>query len=354
MSKKNIYLSLILVVVFTFLFACTTLAEEVVIYGFAGNWDLWFTDWAKEFKSETGIEIQYLSGPAVQMYQKILSEKDNPKVDVILTQTALNYLLASKGLLEDMPWDEMSCSKNIDDKWKTENIAPWGYDLFMMGYNRDYVKKEDGPKKWIDLVDSKYKNKLMLYEPNCENAVKPWLIMREKYGEEKAWEYLIGMYKNVAKTANSPGDMENTMATGVAPIGVMCMGNVMVVNLQAGGNVQSVPPEEGAFLQLNTISIMKNCTNKDAAVKFINWFLSEHAQNDIMNDLGISISINNNVKLTNEDVREIGLAGHSVDEILETAYVPDWGYWTEGVEGDKTKLELLIDEIERKIKGLKN
>jgi len=129
------------------------------------------------------------------------------------------------------------------------------------------------------------------------------------------------------------------------------MGSVMVAVQQAGGNVKSVIPEEGSWLMLNTIAIIKNCPHKDAAVKFVNWYLSEYAQNYIMNNIGISIAVNNNVKLNNEAIKEIGLSGHSVDEIVKTAYVPDWAYWIEKVEGDKTRLELRIDELEKKVKG---
>lgn len=354
MSKKVFYLSLILLVVFSFVLVGNALAEEVVVYGWAGNWDLWFDDWAKEFKNETGIEVKYMSGSGVQMYQRILAEKDNPKADVFLNLPSLNYLLASKGLLEDIPWDKMSSSKNINDKFKSKNVAIWGYDLHLIAYNRDYIKKEDAPKKWIDLIDSKYKNKLVLTEPNSETTLRAWMVMEDKYGEEKAWEYLLGFYDNVAKTTNTPGDMERAIATGEAPIGPMSMGNLMVATQQAGGNIQSVPPEDGAWLMVNSIAIIKNGPNKDAAVKFINWYLSEYAQDDIMNNLGISIAVNSNVKLTNEAIIEIGLAGHSVDEIMETAYVPDWEYWTEKVEGDKTRLELLIDELEKRVKGLKD
>jgi len=354
MSKKNLFLSLILVVTFTFLFSCNIFAEEVVIYGYAGNWDLWFGDWAKVFKSETGIEIKYLSGSGVQLYQKILSEKDNPKADIFLNPPSLNYLLALQGLLEDIPWDEMSCSKNIDTKFKNKNVATWGADLYLIAYNRDYIKKEDAPKKWLDLIENKYKDKVVLWEPNAEAALRPWMVMKDKYGEEKAWEYEIGIYKNVAKTVNTPGDLERAVATGEAPIGVMSMGSTMVSVQQAGGNLQSVIPEEGALIMLNSLAILKNAPNKDAAVKFLNWFLSEYVQNDIMNNLGISIAVNSNVELTNEGLKEIGLAGHSVKEVMDTAFLPDWEYLTEKVEGDKTRLESFLDELENKLKGLKD
>jgi len=354
MSKKNLYLSLILLVVLSFVFVGNALAEEVVVCGWAGNWDLWFGDWAKAFKNETGIEIKYMSGPGVQMYQKILSEKNNPKVDVFINVPSLNYLLASKGLLEDIPWDKMSSSKNIDDKFKSKNVAIWGYDLFLLAYNRDYIQEKDAPKKWVDLIDTKYRGKITLNEPNAETALRHWMVMKDKYGEDKAWQYLMDMYKNVAKTTNTPGDVERSVATGEAPIAAMSMGNLMVAVQQAGGNIQSVPPEDGSWLMLNSIVIIKNCPHKDAAVKFVNWYLSEYAQNDIMNNLGISIAVNNNVKLTNESIKKIGLAGHTVDEVMAAAYVPDWLYWTEKVEGEKTRLELTIDELEERVKGLKD
>ncbi|MGI9863072.1 extracellular solute-binding protein [Moorella naiadis] len=323
-------------------------SKELIVYGWAGDWDLWFQKWAEEFKKETGVTIKYISGPGTQMRQRIITE-NAAKSDIFISTPSDAFTLAGEGMLADIPWDQIPASKDVDKRFKYPQVGIWGYDLHLIAYNTNLVKAGEAPQKWADFADPKWKGKLALSDPTDETATRHLLVMQKAYGTEKAWDLITKQYQNTVKLFNTPGDMERTIATGEAAIAAESLGQVMVATQQAGGKVAAVVPEEGAFLMLNSISIMKNAPHKDAAVKFVNFYLDKYAQNDIMNNLGISIATNSTVELKNDKLKA-ALGDKTIDEVLEKAYVPDWAYWIGKDANGKTRLANLQTELEARIK----
>jgi ABC-type Fe3+ transport system substrate-binding protein len=329
----------------------TAASTEVVVYGWAGNWDLWFETWAEKFKEETGIQIKYISGSGTQMRQRIEAEANEPRADVYIGAPGDAFALDNQGLLAPIPWDSIAPAKDIDERFKFPNVAIWGYDVWQLAYNGQFVDPADAPTKWSDLADPKWDGKVGLREPSLVQAVWHWMPMAEEYGEDKAWEYLVGAYKNAARTAGTPGDAERAIATGEVQVATMSMGNIMVASEQVGGDVEASLPEEGGFLMINSINMVKDSPHPDAALKFLEWYLSPWAQDDIMNNLGISIAVNNSVELTNDKIASVGLGGNALADVLENAYVPDWGYWAEVPAGsERSRLAELIVTLEEKLR----
>jgi ABC-type Fe3+ transport system substrate-binding protein len=89
---------------------------------------------------------------------------------------------------------------------------------------------------------------------------------------------------------------------------------------------------------------MKNAPNPAGAAAFVKFFLSNAVQNNIMNQLGISIAVDNQVKVTNESLAE-GLGGETPAEVLKTAYVPDWATLVKTNSAGQSPLSNLYSEI---------
>ena len=85
---------------------------------------------------------------------------------------------------------------------------------------------------------------------------------------------------------------------------------------QAGAAVKTIVPSESIFLMLNSIGIMKDAPNPAGALAFLKFFLSDDMQNIIMNQLGISVAVDSNVKVTNTTLAD-GLGGKTPAEVLQ-------------------------------------
>jgi len=295
---------------------------SITVYGWSGDWDLWFKTWGAKFKSETGISLNYISGPGTTMRQRIVAEKA-AKSDIFIGTPSDNYTLAQQGMLADIPWNKLPDNSAIDPKFKGQQVGIWGYDMELIAYNTKYLSPAQAPASWADLANPKWKGKLGLNDPTQEGATRAILVMIKKYGRQRAFSLLHQMYQNAKLTYNTPGAEESALASGSSQIEDTSMGSVMVMLKQAGASIKTVVPSEGAFLMLNSISMMKNAPNKAGALAFVKFFFGDYMQNVIMNQLGISIAVDSNVKVASKSLAE-GLGGKTPAEVLQNAYVPDW------------------------------
>ena len=319
------------------------LGGSITVYGWSGDWDLWFKTWASQFKAETGVTLNYISGAGATMRQRIAAEKAS-KSDIFIGTPSDNYTLAQQGLLANIPWNQVPDASSIDSKFKGQQVAIWGYDMEILAYNTKYLTASQAPTSWADLADPKWNGKLGLNDPTQEGATRSALVMIQKYGKQKALSLISQMYKNAKLTYNTPGTEESALASGSAELEDTSMGSVMVMLKQAGASIKTVVPSEGAFLMLNSMSIMKNAPNPAGAAAFVKFYLSNAVQNNIMNQLGISIAVDSQVKVTNESLSE-GLGGETPADVLKTAYVPDWSSLVKTGSDGQSQLATLYSEI---------
>ncbi len=96
-------------------------------------------------------------------------------------------------------------------------------------------------------------------------------------GEEKAFDYLKALHKNISAYTRS----------GTAPIKAVARGETMVsisfvhdVTTEAVGGfpVGSATPSEGTGAEIGSMSIVKGARNMDVAKKFYEWALTPGAQ----------------------------------------------------------------------------
>jgi ABC-type Fe3+ transport system substrate-binding protein len=316
---------------------------SITVYGWSGDWDLWFKTWGAKFKQETGITLNYISGPGTTMRQRIAAEHAS-KSDIFVGTPSDNYTLAQEGLLANIPWNKLPDDSAIDSKFKAPQVGVWGYDMELIAYNTKYLKASQAPTSWAALASPKWKGKIGVSDPTQEGATRSTLVMIKKYGKAKALSLLGQMYRNAKLTYSTPGAEESALASGSIPVEDTSMGSVMVMLQQAGASIKTVVPSEGAFLMLNSISIMKHAPNPAGALAFVKFFYSDYMQNIIMNQLGISIAVDSNVKVTSKTLSE-GLGGKTPAQVLQTAYVPDWAALVKTNSSGQSQLADLYTEI---------
>jgi ABC-type Fe3+ transport system substrate-binding protein len=316
---------------------------SITVYGWSGDWDLWFKQWAAKFKSEYGISLNYVSGPGTTMRQRIAAEHAS-KSDIFVGTPSDNYTLAQQGLLANIPWNKIPDASAIDPKFKAQQVSIWGYDMELLAYNKKYLSASQAPTSWAELASPKWKGKLGLNDPTQEGATRSTLVLIKKYGKQKALGLVAKMYGNAKLTYSTPGAEESALASGSVAVEDTSMGSVSVMVKQAGASIGTVVPSEGAFLMLNSVSIMKHAPNPTGALDFVKFFLSNYMQNIIQNQLGISIAVDSNVKLTNKSL-DAALGGETPAEVLKTAYVPDWAALVKTDSSGQSQLADVYTEV---------
>lgn len=237
----------------------------------------------KQFESDTGIKVEFLDISSGEVLSRALAQKGTPVADVWFGGGADGFMAAAKeGLLESYVSEE---AKTISDKYKDKDGYWTGMSIVTTGFvvNNDVLEEKDlpMPSKWTDLTNPVYKDEILMPNPNISGTsycIISSLI--QEWGEEKAWEYLKELDKNIPYYPQRGGEPPQKALTGEVAIAISPLDGEQIVKGE-GLNVTNVFPEDGIPWTVAPVAIFKGAENMDAAKAFVDWSLSKTGQETI-------------------------------------------------------------------------
>jgi len=146
---------------------------------------------SKAFQKKTGLEVEYWRASATKVMDRALSEyrAGKPGFDIILTNDNPMQLMLKEGIFAkyDSPSAKDFTKDSIDP-----NLGP-RYRNVIVGilYNKSQVSPADAPKSLEDLVNPKYKGKLVMPDPTQHTTTTQWVASLYKLmGKEKSEKYI--------------------------------------------------------------------------------------------------------------------------------------------------------------------
>ena len=241
-------------------------------------------DIADGFTEETGVEVDFIS-PKSAIGEKIKSEKDNPRADVMYGAPTPTFLdLKDADCFEQyVPYwasDLKESYKDKDGYFHGTIQTP-----VMMFYNTDIMSKEDAPKDWFDLADPKYKDQIITRDSIAISmgttvaCIVDYLSTKES--EEAAWKFWEEFDNNVKSYDNVSSLIMQAVGKGEAPIGISVLNDIMnnVVNNELP--LEPIYPESGSVVILDNVAIIKGSKNPEAAKKFVDYVGSVEIQSKL-------------------------------------------------------------------------
>ncbi|MGA0570245.1 ABC transporter substrate-binding protein [Variovorax sp. VNK109] len=244
----------------------------------------WCNMMSTVYTRTTGTKVNMSIKGSGEALAQLIAEKENPKTDLWFGGTGDPHLQAAEqgltleyksvSLAQLYPWARKQAE---DSKFRTVGVylGPVGF-----GFNNELLakKKATAPKAWADLLKPEYKGEVQMANPaSSGTAYTVIATLVQIMGEDKAFEYLKALHKNVSQYTRS----------GTAPIKAVARGETMVsisfvhdVTTEAVGGfpVGSATPSEGTGAEIGSMSIVKGARNMDAAKKFYEWALTPGAQ----------------------------------------------------------------------------
>lgn len=235
---------------------------------------------AKAFQDKyPGVTVQVERSGAERIYQRITQEYDSNihNVDVVDSSDAANLVdYKHRGWL--IPYVPADLAK-----WPANQKDPDGYfaanraTLSVIGYNTKLIQPGDAPKSYADLLDPKWKGKIVKAHPSYSGN-----IMTATYELTKApglgWPYLQKLGQQQIMQVQSSTEPPKKLALGERP--VMFDGNEYnaLMLIDAGAPIKIVYPVEGTPLITGAAGVMKDAPHPNAARLFINYLFSTEAQ----------------------------------------------------------------------------
>lgn len=232
---------------------------------------------AKSFEAKYGVPVQLERSGAERIYQRIGQEygSDISAVDVATTSD-LGHTVAwrASGWLAPFVPSEAA-------HWSDAAIAPDGtylvekFTLVVSGYNSRLVKAEDAPGTWADLLDPKWKGKLVKGHPGYSGAItNATLALSRLLG----WEFFEKLAKQNVMQVQSATDPPMRVAQGERAV----MADAAEVTAQRlisqGAPLVLVYPTEGVPMVANGTVVMQKSPRPNAARLFVHYLASSECQ----------------------------------------------------------------------------
>lgn len=235
------------------------------------------------FTEATGIDVRFVflsSGPALARME---AEQANPQADVWMGAPSENHVLAKeRGLTQPYrsPNADILEPKFVDPDgyWTAFYMNPMG-----IAVNKQWAERAgiEMPTSWFDLLKPEFANEIQMPTPQSSGTAYNFvagLVM--DWGEEKAFEYMKELHKNIQSYTQSGTAPSQAVAIGQAGVGLQFTPAFLHL-IDEGYPLQLIFPKEGVGYEAPAVSIVKGAPNLDEAKALVDWLLSLEAQNKL-------------------------------------------------------------------------
>ena len=245
----------------------------------------WCRPMVSAFEKATGIKVLMTRKSSGEFYAQLKAEAANPRGDIWWGGTGDPHLQAAEeGLTESYKSPKLAelqgwaVRQAEASKYRTVGVyaGALGYS-----YNTDQLKKKGipEPKCWSDLLQPAFKDEIQVANPNSSGTSYTMLAtLVQLMGEDKAFEYLKALHRNVNQYTKSGAAPARAAATGETLVGITFQHDAVLQAL-GGAPLKIVSPCEGTGYEIGSMSIIKGAKNMATAKRWYDWALSTEAQN---------------------------------------------------------------------------
>lgn len=232
------------------------------------------------FEEKYDVTVELIQAGTGELFTKLEGEKDSPVADVMFGGGTAQFSI-NKDLFEEYVSSE---NDNLIEEYQNTSKLYTSYTLdgSVLVVNKDVLGDID-ISSYEDLLNPELKGKISSGDPaNSSSAfaqVTNMLLAKGGYEDDKAWEYVEDLYRNVdGKISSSSSNVYKTVADGEMAVGLSYEDPVAKL-IEDGANVEIVYPEEGVVFLPASAAVIKDAENMDLAKKFIDFIISQEIQN---------------------------------------------------------------------------
>ncbi len=244
----------------------------------------WCNMIATVYARTTGVKVNLSMKGSGEALAQLIAEKENPKTDVWFGGTGDPHLQAAE---QGLSLEYKSPSLSQLHAWAQQQAQQSGFKTVGIysgplgfGYNTELIakKKLAVPKSWADLLNPALKGEVQVANPASSGTAYTMVAtLVQLMGEDKAFEYLKQLHKNVGQYSRSGTGPIKAVARGESVVSISFVHDGPGEKIN-GFPVETITPSEGTGAEIGSMSIIKGARNLDNAKKFYEWALTPAAQ----------------------------------------------------------------------------
>jgi len=303
-------------------------AGELVVY--CSVQEEWCRPMVAVFENTTGIKVSMTRKSSGEVYAQIKAEAANPKGDIWWGGTGDPHLQAAEENLTQAYKSPML--PQLQD-WAVRQAEQSGYKTVGIysgalgfSYNKPALEKKGipAPKCWADLIKPAFKGEIQVADPNSSGTAYTMLAtMVQLMGEDKAFDYMKALHRNVNQYTKSGAAPARAAAVGESIVGITFMHDG-VSQAITGAPLVVVAPCEGTGYEIGSMSIINGARNLANAKKWVDFALGAQIQILGANARSFQVPSNKNaatppeapklkdIKLINYDFKKYGSSAERI------------------------------------------
>jgi iron(III) transport system substrate-binding protein len=242
---------------------------------------------AKMFEAAyPGIKVEAHRTGSQRVLQRLMQElQANIKnADVVHTSDAGHFvLLKEKKLL--MPYTPAGIER-FPAGFKDRDGYYYGLrsTFSVIAYNSKLIPTADAPRSWRDLLDSKWRGKLVTAHPGYSGVISTHVLaLVHLFG----WDYFKELAQNKAMLVQSANDPAQVVASGERPVAVDGSEYFFYQTKKKGNPIEIVYPKEGVPLIVSPTAITSFAPHPNAAKLFTDFIFGKEVQQVLADSEGL-------------------------------------------------------------------
>ncbi|HYW59646.1 MAG TPA: extracellular solute-binding protein [Xanthobacteraceae bacterium] len=243
---------------------------------------------AKSFEAKfPGVAVRVERTGAERVFQRIGQEYSSNihAVDVVNSSDASHLIVWKRdGLLAPFVPEDVAKHYAAEHKDADGMFASFRVGLCIIAYNTNLVKAEDAPKSFADLLDPKWKGKIVKAHPGYSGTI---MTATFQMSRDLGWGFFEKLAQQNVMQVQSSADPPKKLALGERA--VMADGNEYNIFQikEKNGPVEAVYATEGVPLVVGPNAVFKAAPNPNAARLFQAYCFTPECQQLVIDEGGL-------------------------------------------------------------------
>ena len=237
-----------------------------------------------------GIRVEVHRTGSERILQRVMQElaAGIKNADVVNTSDTGHYVfLKRKGLLARY---SPAGSERFPPSFRDPEGLAWGWRAFplVIPYNTKLVAASDAPKVWKDLLDPKWKDRLVIAHPSyAGSVVTQVLALANLYG----WDFWAQLARNRPMLVQSIHDPGRTVVAGERAVGANAADYCFLyIERRKGSPIAASYPRDGVPLIFSPTAITSFAPHPNAARLFTDFIFTREIQQLLADGEGLYVA----------------------------------------------------------------
>ncbi len=235
-----------------------------------------------------GVKVEVHRSGSERILQRLMQEAAAgiKNADVFNSSDVGHYvLLKKKGLLTKYA---PAGAERFPEGFRDPDGIAYGWRAFLIviSYNSKLLLSGDAPKTWKDLLDAKWKGKLVTAHPGYSGSIATYMLaLVNLYG----WDYFKQLAQNKPHLTQSVHDPAQVVAAGERVVGANGAEYFLYSQKKKGNPIGIVYPQDGMPLVVSPSAITSFAPHPTAAKLFTDFIFTKDIQQFLADSEGLYV-----------------------------------------------------------------